>query len=323
MLYDWRRRRVRINPVHRRNQRWIAMHHFHSCVDAVFILQECSRTEIHAPLHLVIGPVERDLVSEFLRIFPPLSADTVGGLSDVKMFAVSVPTPPVQQHGIICDLESDVPIQLWRNVVNPSFPQPPQYIGVKVVVVGLSGLCFRSFRVPVFVSPNTKRTYAEFDMGLFTPDPFVKFLNKEIYIAPPPVVHTIVTGSIGGITATVGKDLTRNSVRVKVIVKMNGVEIIMLYRLYNGLQHKLLRFGMTRIVVPFASVSEKPFGMLVDRMCFRESDRIVHAHPVWVEPCMKFKTSLACLPNHKGEWVVVRFGSLPLPAGKVFGPGFE
>jgi hypothetical protein len=52
----------------------------------------------------------------------------------------------------------------------------------------------------------------------------------------------------------------RNSIRIEVIVHMNGIDIIALNNITNNVHNKFLRLFVGRIKIFCFSISQKPFG---------------------------------------------------------------
>src|SRR5688572_11155274 len=96
----------------------------------------------------------------------------------------------------------------------------------------------------------------------------------------------------------------------------------MLYNFHDGLQNKFLCFWMAWIIIPLPTVFNKPLGMFVSWVTACEFKLIIHAHPVWIEPGMKLKSSSFCLLDHEGEWIVIWNWTLPLCSRKIFRPWF-
>src|SRR5690606_4010795 len=127
----------------------------------------------------------------------------------------------------------------------------------------------RALRVFILVAPNAKRTDAEFYKRFFRLYPTGKFFYKYIYIMPPPfidVLKSLLTEFCKG--SSIWKFFIGYPVGIKVIVKMDGIEVIMLDGFDDRLQHICSGLGNPGIIVPFTSILYKPFS-LVDKWMIR------------------------------------------------------
>src|SRR5699024_11287447 len=87
-------------------------------------------------VHTFVIPVEVQVPRELFRVGPgALVADLVGGLADVQMGVGtgSHLLPPGNQNGVVGDGQSDLPVHLRVDVVEPPLEDPLATVGVLIV----------------------------------------------------------------------------------------------------------------------------------------------------------------------------------------------
>src|SRR5262245_31526949 len=102
---------------------------------------------------------------------------------------------------------------------------------------------------------------------------------------------------------------------------MDGVDVIALDNIADDPHHKFPRLFVGRIEILGIAIGQKPFGMSPGYVvgCNRG---ITDAEigPVWIAPGMKLHSSLMRLLNHELQRVIIRRGSLSLPARQPLAP---
>src|SRR5690554_6954610 len=130
----WGRRSLGIYPGHSGDQSRVRINICQFFIDSQFILRNNLGTEKHASIYFGEASVVLNLMYYFIFIFPSFLTYPIDPLADIKVLAISVLAPPFDEGFIFSDFKPDMPVQLGRDVIDPSFLQPFQYIGVEVVI---------------------------------------------------------------------------------------------------------------------------------------------------------------------------------------------
>ena len=213
--------------------------------------------EITAQLHLVIQlRVDRIHVGRIHGAYHILP--------DIKVPSVGMVIPPIDKCFDTSRLVAYFPIELRQHIVDPPVACPQQYIGIKLVVI-LQPVRGTAIGIALLVPIDSKGADSEADPRFAGLDNFAQFFDQQIHILPSPIasLHTV---SIAGITVVVGKFAARNGIRIKIVVHVNGIDIVASYNIVDHLADELAAFGQTRVEVELLAILYKPFGMLIINM---------------------------------------------------------
>ncbi len=269
--------------------------------------------------------VELQLVGQLVGVGPGTGgrADFVDGLTDVEMHvaACHFVDPPGDELVVGCRGETNVPVELRSQVIEPAPVNPGARIGVEVVVVGLSGLSIGAGGINCFVAPDAKRADADSDGGFALFDRAPEVLDQQVHVVAPPIAfvrelcHTVFL--IGRLVREV---LVANAGGIKIVVEVDGVDVVVVYHFSDAVDNEGTGSGDAWIEVEFATVAHDPIGMLACRIVGSKLvGEIVHADAVGVKPGMEFDVAAVCLLEHEGQRIVA--GVLPLFTSQVLGPG--
>ena len=124
---------------------------------------------------------------------------------------------------------TNLPIELWHIVINPTFFYPKLYIRIEVIVV-LQSVGFASIWSASFVSVNTKWTNTKSNPWLCSGNGHFHLLYKQIDIVAAPISSLICCKSLRcSITIEaiiIRKRTASNGVWIKIIIHVNGIYII-------------------------------------------------------------------------------------------------
>jgi len=128
-----------------------------------------------------------------------------------------------------------LPIELWQQVVDITFAQPQQHIGIEVVVVGLPGMGRGAFGIAAAITPDTKGADAELYIGLLCLYLGIELGYEEGDVVAAPIVFAHAL-AIAAVAAIVAKLPAGYAVGVEVIVEVYGIYIVALYHVHNDLK---------------------------------------------------------------------------------------
>src|SRR5436190_17340579 len=210
---------------------------------------------------------EADLVEDFRWLPGLLSAARFGCVHSCyyqSAFWILLCPPVQQQTKTRCGL-LNFPIKLRSQVINPTILQP--FPGIRVQSrVSISTLdLFRVAR-----PPNPKWADAKFHPGFCLLDSVIYTVDKSIYVFSPPVVSIkLAASSITFPTCVIRKfQISAGGiflgVRIKVIVKVNSIDVVPLHHIHHHGERIVLHLFLTRIQPKKSAILPNPF-----RVCFR------------------------------------------------------
>src|SRR5260370_38187774 len=110
------------------------------------------------------------MVGDLLRIIPGsiVGMDFVGSLADVEMDIVAryFFRPPISQLLIGGWRETNIPVDLWCNIVEPVVFNPGACVGIEIIIVLHASGGIGTSRVSDLVTPGSEGADPEFDVGL-------------------------------------------------------------------------------------------------------------------------------------------------------------
>ena len=195
-----------------------------------------------------------------------------------------------------------LPIDLWHNVIYPAFFYPffriPKYGIISFRPTGL-----RTFCIGGIVLPYSHRT-----------DPKSDGIIDAFYLLMHPtnqIIHIVPT-RIGSSAVSILSFWNRIVRWIKIIIKMNCINIIIFHYFCHSINNILLDFFFRRIIVHRIVIRQNPIRMLSCHIVCRKCCQICPGgcNPVWIHPCMEFHPAFMRFFNHKRHWVITRI--LPL-----------
>src|SRR6185312_2890768 len=193
--------------------------------------------------------------------------------------------------------------------------------------IGDPAVCFAAFGVLVGVAPDGKWADPEFAIGLLLFYRLAEPDDDGVGVAAPPftLAHPIAIPGIARIVREIlaWSPTLYDIIGIKIIVEMDGVDIIPLYDIADDIRYIFLHFLVTRIEIKRVLEPHEPLGMFPGNMIRRDRRFPDSLHgPVRVAPCMEFHSPPVCLFDHELQRVIIGRRRLPLHPREPFAPWF-
>src|SRR6185295_4949494 len=106
----------------------------------------------------------------------------------------------------------------------------------------------------VLVAPNTEGTYSQLNKRFHSPNTVAEFLNQDINIVTSPIRFVGKCRSIFGKGQAIRKIKILDFVRIEIVVKMNGINFILIHYLHDDIYYMLHCLWQTRIEIEIVSI---------------------------------------------------------------------
>ena len=168
-------------------------------------------------------------------------------------------SPPLCQHVVAGRVAGEGPVNLRRDIVQPSLLHPETGIGIGLIV-GRRAAGVGTGRIVGAVAPDACRTDAEFNLGVQLLDGTGNLLDQQLGIMPPPV-------RLRGKSLTVLLErpavVQRRSRRfgVEIVVELDAVNRIMFHDFRHDTGYPVAHFRDARIEHEAIAGGAYPLGV--------------------------------------------------------------
>lgn len=246
-----------------------------------------------------------------------------GSLAGLGGFAA----PPLQESHKACVRVRDVPVELRREVVDPSLAEPQSRVGVEFFVLVES---FDLFGVSG--SPHTERAYADFDPRFDFLGVSVEALDELVDVVSAPVAavelatHILIL-LIGFLVREID-DFVRlfilNLIGVEIVVDVDSVNVVSFDDIENDCERVFLRFLFSGIHPEILAISFDDIGFGFRDVVVADLFLVgVEQCSVWVEPCVQLHASFVRFGDGHFQRVIERLGRFAHLSGEERRPRFE
>ena len=119
-----------------------------------------------------------------------------------------------------------MPIELRADIVNPSFADPEQNIGIEVVVVSESCRGSATDRVSCVIAPDTERRDTELDPRLGGSDSLRDVADSHIDVVASPFSDVSKASRMCFKASFVGQRESRFGIWVEIVIHMDGIYVV-------------------------------------------------------------------------------------------------
>ena len=317
-------RSLRIDERHQRLQGWITPILITEHCAVVAYIVHCSLSiPKHGAVYVRQLGVQRKLSRHliYLRVVHISKLRcALNVFTDIQRTCRCVAVPPLYQCLIVGCGMTNLPIQLWHTIVNPSVVHPQQYVGIKVVIVLCTfGKAAHLYSI-AFVAIDAKRRYAELHPRLQTVDGFATLFYEYVHIVATPVLTIADAIAVRSIFAVVWYLQPSYWVRIEIVIHMYAVNVVTLDDVVHHLYNILAVLAHTWIKNEESVVREHT-SRIGHCYVFRVETRSEFSLcTIWVQPSVQLHATLVALVDHPLQWVPVRLRCLTLYACKEAAP---
>src|SRR5438105_884359 len=232
----------------------------------------------------------------------------------------------------------DLPIELRREIIDPSLAQPFSSVGIRLLEGVEPVDAFRRSG-----TPDTERTDSHRHPWLRDVNTLIKRRDKIVDVVTPPIVaiRPALSASVLDPRGTIREvELVHDSDRVamapatyppivrarlpigiKEVVEMHRIDVISLNDVDDGREDRLPRRGDAGIDPLLSAIASNPLVMNSRDVVTRGSNAAVERCAKRIEPCMHLEPARMRLAHDHGERIVARVHSLS--ASQLRRPGCE
>ena len=288
------------------------------------VLQQHIRWEIALTCDTWDSTVEAQLTANLIAFVPSRShlwvAQVVWSHTNIHAALVSsMLSPPVSKYLIISHFFTNLPIELWYYIVNPSLLHPQENIGIQLVVV-LKSVGLATTRVVLLIAPDTKWRDTKLYLWFDTIDGIAHLLNGQVYVVATPITYVVKTTWVFGKCLSIWELLTRNRIRIEIVIHVNGLYIVSSNEVCHHFAEKIACLLQMRGKIPLRTILQEPFRMFVVNVIRSNILYLASTacYTVWVNPYVYIYTTFMCFSANELQWVVGR--SLALLASEPSAP---
>lgn len=248
--------------------------------------------------------------------------DVVEGLAIIHVAAVGMIVPPVHEHEVAGSLVFQFPVELRHHIVHPPLGGPLEAVGIQGVVA-LQPIGLAAVGVTGLVAPDAEGADAEAHPGLHLLDGIVQLLDEQVHVVAAPVA-LVPSDAVGVITGRIGKVNPFDRIGIKVVVHVDGINIISLQDVAHHAVDEVAALGQAWVKVELTiGIVEKPLGVLVVDMARCRVVVLATGHTIGVDPRVQLHTAAVALVDHKLQGIPQRTRGFARLAGNPARPWLE
>ena len=127
---------------------------------------------------------------------------------------------------------TNLPIQLWNCIINPSVVYPFDDICIEIIIV-LKTACTASFWVVRFITIDAERTHSKFHPWLDPMDRCVELLYQQVNLIASPITTIAEALGISLLLYVIRNIHSCHRIRIEIVIDMKSVDIVTFHDVLN------------------------------------------------------------------------------------------